>query len=75
MYIVSVTSFFSFFFFQEINDSLKNLQFYRVHFNLLIDDLIFISGLTWIPRSESIVIIFYTLTKIHKPTPVGLVDL
>ena len=75
MYIVSVTSFFSFFFFQEIDDSLKNLQSYPVHFNLLIEDLIFISGLTWIPRSESIVIIFYTLTKIHKPTPVGLVDL
>ena len=28
------------FFFQEINDSLKNLLFYPVHFNLLIDDLI-----------------------------------
>ena len=33
--------------------------------------LSFISGLTWIPHSESIVVNFYTLTKIHKPTPVG----
>ena len=32
--------------------------------------LSFISGLTWIPHSESIVVIFCTVTKIHKPTPV-----
>ena len=63
-----------YFFFQEINDSLKSLLFYPVHFNLLIDDLIKIEFSLRVNLNSSLRKYcrqFLHTYKDSQPTPVG----